>query len=548
MTEAVAGTWLERTVDAAVGIVNPRRAYLRAHFRRMERDPDYREGVEGILRASGYRKRAETSAPKSLAHVGSVGQDQRSADAVVLAQLRERRARARALKRDNAIAAGLLNNTPREVVGTGLSPQSMAPEEIRDALESVWAERRDQLFPAEGLGFRDHQELMAAKLLEDGEVWIKAAATDGSEPVWFETVEADRVQWPLGEYAKEKGGVIRDGIERDALGRITGYHIADWHPGDVAVPYTPAPGKHVPLTPDDFTFCTPDVARHLALKSRPGQSHGEPWLTPVDEDLAKLDLLIEASLKRMTMAACLAVFIQSELDLGGIVEVTAEDAGYEVDQAIKPGMIFKLAPGETVETLTPNFPVTDLTQFVQALARRVGTALGLSYLAVLSDASGYNYSSARTDLLRDRRLYRALQAKLISGYLQWLWESVLEDARLRGDPRLRGVTSAQIKAVRWICPGWEWVDPRNEAEAIGVKLGLRLTCLQDEAAALGKDWQELIRQQLVEEAFEAAERERLGLPPRVPLDPSAVTSTSVDDTVEDQDTEDQARSRRRLAA
>lgn len=522
------GAWYERAADAIVGTFSPRRAFLRQHFRRMERDGDYRQGVEALLRANGYRKRGNSySSHQGYPHqglnrtpFGVADWDNRSADAVNLLHLKRDRARSRYLARTNAIASGLLRNTAREVVGSGIWPQSVAESrnrraasDLRRNLESVFADACETLFPADGVDLREHQELMTLKLLEDGESMAKLAAT-GAAPLWIETIEADRLDWPVGA-ATPRGNTIRGGVERDASNRIVAYHVAKWHPGDVAVPNSPAISKPVPLTPKDYDRVTPDVARHLALRWRPGQSHGTPWLSPVLDDLNNLDLLIEASLKRVQVAACLSVFITSESQWGDILDATAEDYGYQIDEDIVPGMMFRLAPGEKVETVSPNFPVTDLDTFIKALARRIGAALGVSYLAVLGDASGYNYSSARTDLLRDRRLYRSLQDKLINGYLRWLWVHVLEDARLRGDPRMRGVTDEQIRRVAWIKPGWEWVDPRNEAEAIGKKLELGLTTLRDEAAALGKDYEDLIRQSALEaamrEAAAAEARESLGL-------------------------------------
>lgn len=494
------GNWFERTVDKVVSIASPRQAYIRQHFRRMERDPEYRAGVESVLVASGYRKRGIAEDRVSLAHVGQIGHDQRSADAVALLRLREQRSKSRALRRDNALAAGLINGTAREVVGAGLSPQSNAPEGVRELLEEVWAERADELFPAEVGGFREVQRLLVEKMLEDGEVFVTPAA-EGDEAVTFDMVEADRVQWPPGANASDREGSIRDGVERDGRGRIVAYHVAKWHPGDTAIPYSPAPGKSIPATPTDYERIPRGVCRHLALTSRPGQSHGVPWLAPVSDDLARLDLLVKASLERVTMAACLAIFIESAVELDGIMDVTAAEYGYEVDQALKPGLFFKLAPGEKVSTVSPNFPVADVDAFVRVLSRRIGTALGLSFLSVSYDASGYNYSSARVDLIRERRFHRQLQRKLVAEVLNWLWVSVMEDARLRGDVRLARVTDDQIQALSWTLPTQEWVDPRAEGEAIKLKLELGLTTLRDEAARLGHDWEEQAQQRAREKAF-----------------------------------------------
>lgn len=527
MASAEVGSWAERLVDRAVGIYSPKSALLRKHFRQMDRDPDYRAKVIKAVESSGYRKRSKPQqSGTSLAHVGRTGHDPRSADATSIGQIREQRAKSRALRRENALAAGLINGTAREVVGTGIRPQSLAEGDLRDTLEQVFRERCDELFPSEVGGFLEAQRLMIEKLLEDGEVLVKPAATTTvHEPIWFELVEADRLSWPTDVRPTDPEGAIRDGVERDRYGRIVAYWVSKWHPGDLAVPNSPAPAKHVPTTSRDFVRVPRGQVKHLALTGRPGQSHGVPWLAPVDEELARLDLLVRASLDRVTMAACLAVFIESPIELDGIIEATAKDYGYELDQALTPGMWFKLAPGEKVQHLSPNFPVNDVETFVKVLSRRIGTALGLSYLAVSYDASGYNYSSARTDLIRDRRLYRSLQRKLVDEVLTWIWITVLEDARLRGDVRMRGVSDEEIRAVGFTLPTQEWVDPANEGKAVELKLGMNLTTLRDEAAALGKDAEDLIRQRALETKLQRdVEEEILGAGNSEGLDGGQITT------------------------
>ena len=510
---AARGSLLERAKDTLLGVVSPRRAFLRGHFRLMEGDTEYRDAVLASIRAMGYK--ASTTGRNETPWSQAWGP--RSADAEILEGLEPIRNKSRELKRNDGLASGLLKSLPREVVGSGIVPKSSAGDpEVRAACNAVFTERFKNLFPADAVDFYEHQLLVVAKLIEDGECWIKEAKADPREPLWFEVVEADRVDTPLDSVPQDPQGRITAGIERDRWGRVVAYWISKKHPGDQVAGKTTGVMPTVPaLVAADFVRVGLDEAKHQMVTDRPGQSRGVPWLHAVVQDFRDLDLLMLAVMKRFQISASLAIFLESEDSLGDIFATTAKEYGYQLDQDIEPGMIFKLQPGEKVSTIKPDFPIPDLERLVILLARRIGAAIGVCWQTVLSDFSTSNYSSARTDLLRDRRLYRFIQHKLISGHLTWIWTRVLEDARLLGDVRLRGVSDEDIAAVGFIAPGWEWVDPQNQAAAVKEQLAIGLTSLRREAAALGRDWMEIQDERVEELARWRQLCEEHGLDPSV---------------------------------
>jgi len=489
-------------VNWAVGVVNPRRAVVRAHLNRMAEDVEYRETVLAVMRTCGYR--SARSDGNQTPWLGSGG----SADAHILSDLPALRERARTLRRDDPIGGGLINTFVNNVVGTGLRPQAririqeggaQTIDKKRNArLEEVWTDRKDRLDLANGLTHGEHQRLVFGKLLEDGEVLLKHVRRDAAEPLWFEVVEADRLATPHGQAAQIGSGEIRNGVEKDAAGVPVAYWLYRKHPSDII----PASGK----ISIDYDRWDAAVVRHIKLTERPGQSRGVPIFHAILQDLHDLDLLLLASLKRVQIAACLAVFIQSPHgEIPDLLQATAKTYGYQLDQAIEPGMIFRTYPEEQVQTLVPNFPTPELAPFIVMLCRRIGAALGVSWQVVLKDFSDSTYSSARTDLLESRQTYVAFQAMFIERCLKWEWSAVMEDARLRGDSRLAGVNDAELGMVQWIPNGWKWIDPVKEAQATKIGLEIGLTTLRDVCAAQGEDWEELLQQRAIEKAaYEAA--------------------------------------------
>lgn len=476
-----------------LGVVAPKRAAVLTHFDRLSKDDDYAEAVGFALRARGY-KAARTGpglTPWRGAHT------QRSADGEVLFDLPRLRARSRLANRDDPIASGLLRNFTNDVVGTGITWQS-----DDEGAEASWREIRDGLFPAEGMSFWEAQRLLYAKLLEDGEVLVKRSVANGE--LFFEVAEADRLATPHDAQPQDPEGQIREGVERDGTGRVVAYWIAKRHPGDTYLPHLKGRFPKPVFSARDFDRVPVEACYHLKLTNRPGQSRGVPFLTPCLQDLRDLDLLIEAALKRSQVAACLAAFIKSEEETPDLMGVTAKDFGYVLDEPLQGGSLFRLFPGEDVTTMPASEFGADFETFIRLLARRIGAALGVSWQLVLKDFSQANYSSARTDQLEARKIFRAHQQKLI-GCLDWIFREAMGYAAVAGS----APTTAE---GTWLTPGWEWVDPQKEVAAIELALAVGVTTLRDVCAERGKDWREVVRQKLLEEQFEMQERKRLGLP------------------------------------
>jgi len=509
--------WATRTYHSVLALFAPRRALVVRHLDRMDRDPDYREGVLEVLRARGYRH--GTSDKQTTPWNESAGP--RSGDAELLGDLTKLRNRSRMVSRDDAIGSGLFTTLRSNVIGTGIQDRASTGDDVQDdAVDEVWTELRDELAPADLLDWPSLQETLLDRLAEDGEVWIKASAVGDDDPLSFEVIEAERVETPFGAAPQDKLGQIRGGVERDRNDRVVAYWIQKHHPGaNVIAGIVAGPMKNQSLGPEAYDRVPAgDDVFHLRLPHRTGQSHSAPWLHAVLQDIHDLDHLTLAVLKRVQVAACLALFIKSSEAVPELLEVTAENYGYRLDQKLIPGMIFKLWPGEEVQTIDWRVPLTDLGQFVVLLARRIGAALGLPWTIVLKDFSASNYSSARSDILEARPAFAAFERRLIRA-LAWMRRRTLADAKLRGEARLRGVEEWSLTQAAWIGPEKQWVDPKKEAEAIQIALAIGVTTLRDEAAKRGQDWQELLRQRVKEESLERELREEAGLAVAVALSP-----------------------------
>lgn len=495
--ETRANKALEVASDWVVEKFNPRKAMMRRHARYMNQHADYREFMEVIARS--YRA-ADTGRNGGQWK----GLMQSAADAEIIIDLPTIRARSRELMRNDSIGSGLRKTFITNIVGTGIRPQARVKTGIDEAdtlinhnLAAVWNERKDNLDLANNLDQGSWQRLVFGKIFEDGDVLIKRSKRSNDDPVFTECVEGERLGYP---FSKSPGtsNEIRDGVEKDDAHIPVAFWINKQHPGDYL-----AFNKTVNLW--DYHRVDASEVIHLKVVERPGQTRGVPFLHTVLQDIHDLDLLMIASLKRTQIAACFCAIIQSDLPMSDLLPPTPipgqKGDGHKIEQQMEPGMFFKLNPGEEITTLVPNFPVPELVPFIVILCKRIGAALGISWQLVLKSFDGANYSSARTDLLESRQVFTLLQNWFIHAHLQKVWMWVMQDARLRGDRRLRGVTDEMLRQVTWIGNGWRWVDPVKEATATQLELAMGITTLRDVCAAQGKDWREMVDQRAVEKEY-----------------------------------------------
>lgn len=473
-------TRVHEALENAVGLVSPRRAAFMTHFRRMRCDEDYRHAVFAMLHARGYK--AAQSGRNDGKWMGGSG----SGDAELSTSLPAMRNRCRELDRDDSLAGSIFNTMEQNVVTTELRPQARTGDrEINKRLESVWNERKDTLFAAEGICMGAAQRRLLRRRQCDGDVFVKPAKRKPDEPVWFELIEGDRVNTP----ADKSTGRIVDGIEKDGDGVPVAVHVAKGSAGGLTA-FVSA------LNSSDFVRVSWGRIWQSKCGARGGQSRGEPKLHAVIQDLRDLDLLLLAVLKRTQIAACLAVFIKSDVDIEDMLQVTAKQYGYRLDETIEPGMMWKLYPKEEIQTLTPNFPLPDLVPFIIALASRIGGAIGLTWEYVLRDFSKDTYSSARTGQLACEPTWNSEKHDLCADLLTPMWTEVMHDAALRQDARLEGIDPALYGFVQWQGDGRKWVDPGKEAKAKETARKLGIETHYDQCAQLGYDAEEQIDREM----------------------------------------------------
>lgn len=339
---------------------------------------------------------------------------------------------------------------------------------------------------------------------------------------------ADRVDVGFSEGRYGDAARIRQGVEFDKDGRVVAYHVYRDSPSDG--------GWFVPTSTSRDRISAMDA--HLGLmRIRRNQIRG----VPVPVAIVMTSRLVDD----FTNAAILLE--QARASIGIVFEgVTAPQvkagerapAVFGVDgqpiKTLRPGNIMCVPTGVKANAVMPTMNGQNLQTVDEVLKRRMAAACGMGYETFTGDRTRSTFSAGRTAALEERKYWREQQGWLIHEQLTrpW-WEREVMFGILSGGIKLsnelRDYANAdkhRLLNVSVVGPGWEWVNPAQEAAATQIAMDLGVLSFQDACAERGKFWQDEITKSITREKFETEARTAAGLGPKA--SPAPMNLTIVD--------------------
>ena len=443
-------------------------------------------------------------------------------------------ARARWLVRNNGYAANAVEAFASNVVGTGIKPSSsIADAALKEELQSLWLAWTDEA-DAEGLtDFYGLQRRAVREVFLAGEVFLRMRPrreADGlTVPLQLQILSAEMLPLTMNRELPG-GGLIRQGIEFDRIGRRVAYHFLRRHPGDMTDPGLAGETVRVPAT---------DII-HVIDPVEAGQLRGVSRFTPAIVKLFTLDLYDDAELERKKTAAMFAMFITSPAP-----ETPLEPA--DEDLEVEPGQVVRLDPGEDVSTpATPDSGST-YEPFQYRTLLQISAALGIPYGYLTNDTAKGNFSNTRISLVDFRRRISAWQhGVLVYQMCRAVWTRWMDMAVLSGALDLPGYDAKrrQYQACMWLPTKWDWVDPMKDASAEILQIEAGLKSRTQALSERGYDAEQVEREIAAERLREHA----LGLDFRRPGSPAQAPgqggAQSTDARGEADDTEQETSERR----
>lgn len=409
-------------------------------------------------------------------------------------------ARSRELVVTNGYAANACEAFAANLVGDGIKPSSLIGDaDLRDQVQKLWLAWTDEA-DADGLtDFYGLQAMVAREMFVAGECFVRLRprrVEDGLlVPLQLQLLQSEMLPFEKTE-TDPNGNLIRCGVEFDLIGRRVAYHFRRRHPGDstdqrVAVPET----VRVPA----------EEVLHIYRPIDAGQIRGLPHVAPAMVRLFLLDQYDDAELDRKKTAAMFAGFITKMAPEDPMMGEADADLDGAAIASLEPGTMQVLLPGEDVKFSSPADVGGGYEAFQYRTLLAVSASLGLPYHLVTGDVRQANYSSLRAELVEFRRRIGQLQHGVIAHQLcRPIWQRWLETAVLSGaldaDP-------ADARAVQWIPPRWDWVDPLKDIQAQVLAMEAGLTSRRKVVEATGYDIEEVDR----ENASDAKRAADLGL-------------------------------------
>jgi len=419
---------------------------------------------------------------------------ERSADSEIHSVLTRMRARSRDLARNNEYVRRYFDLLKNNVVGDrgfGLQVKAQNSDGTLDtygnnAIETAFAAwgRLGNCTVDGRLSWVDAQKMVIEGLARDGEVFIiKHRNAQFKDTFSLEFIEPDQVDEQKSE-ALPNGNQIRMGVELDKFRRPVAYHLLTTHPGDYDFTTMTKSKKHIRVPADRVI--------HIYRPLRPGQTRGEPWLTPAIASLKQLSGWREASIVAARIGASKMGFFTSPAGDGFVADDL--DGNIPIMDA-DPGTFHQLPTGVDFKTFDPQYPNSEFDSFHKSVLKGIASAMGVSYTALANDLEATSYSSIRQGALDERDSYKNMQRFLVDHFIRPVYEAWLTAAMEMdtfGIPVARYDKFANASEFRG--RSWNWVDPLKEMTASinGMKSGV--LSLSDVASQFGKDAEELLAQ------------------------------------------------------
>lgn len=414
------------------------------------------------------------------------------------------------LYRNNPHARKIVRTLEAKVVGRGLSPQSQAVDgsgnphrAFRERAQQLWRDIGDEIDQRGrpgfgGLHLTDLQKAALRAVILGGEVLTHyRPITDAARrrrrltvPLQAQLVHADRL------YESHVSDSAFHGIELDPLtDRRTGYHLWTRHPADPRGPGNP-PTITIPA----------DSMSHLYVVEDVDQLRGVPWFSAA---LLKMRDTGDYEFNELTAAAMSACVVlgyrratgQSEFGLAASdSDELTDDDGNEIKH-IQPGMFVDLGADGDLTGFNPQRPSSDAPEFISHLLR--SEAAGVPGVKGSTLTGDYRRASFASERSADNDAWPELEGVqdwFAFNWCQPLYEKVVEAAFMAG--YFSGVVSdAEFSANRksFLAANWQGpvalsINPKDDAEAARERVRNGSSSVQREAAKLGRNWREIVKE------------------------------------------------------
>lgn len=425
----------------------------------------------GNRKRRAYEAADKSRRGKAFRNAKSTGVNNEVAGALVT--LRDR---SRHMARNNGWARRAIEAITKHTIGEGIQPAPDADLETIKYVKRIW-EQWAKRTACDWYGkttFYGLQELAMRSIVEGGDVlilrrWVMPDK-DNPQPFKLQVIEGDQLDHTRNGY--NEYGYCRLGIQFNDDGRLIGYWIYEYHPGDTYIFATQIVSKYFPKE---------DVLHAFELL-RPGQVRGLPFGVASLMKQSDFSDYEDAQLVKQKVAACFAAFVLGSEDSGN-----DDDDSQKGIERLQPGIIEHLGNAESVEFANPP-SVSDYDAYSGRILQGVAAAYGITYEMLTMDYSKVNFTSGRMAKIDVTANFKSWQYNMIVPQIcAPVWDWFIQACIIAGK------LTTYIPAD-WTAPRIQQLDPVRETDAQVKRIQSGLATISETLRENGRDPEEFFRE------------------------------------------------------
>lgn len=396
------------------------------------------------------------------------------------------------------------------IIGKGIRGIPMCKDDkLREQIKNLWNEWSLEA-DYDGFDLDSMDRLLVRERDEAGEVFLRVIYMPASAglvvPIQFQVIESECLDHDYNEALKDDAKVVA-GIEFNSKGKIVAYHFNKNNPTDSTIVNKTLERIRVPA----------DEVCHYFKRSRAGQVRGSPRAYAGQMQMRDLMIYEENELERKKNSSATYATIQSTdssimSELGNDINTFTPDSGMTTppqvmgtDPAvINKGSVVHLYPGEKLEVTKVAESDPNYDAYIAGKNRTAAKALGLSYETYSGDLRGNSYSGIRVAKNLEEIKFGVDQEEFIKKVKRFVWQKWFDQAVVAGILKIPDYASrkAYYTAINWQAPGWKYINPLQEINAVAAEINAGISTRTIAAAARGRDFAELQAQLKAEREIE----------------------------------------------
>lgn len=365
---------------------------------------------------------------------------ERVADSDIVGELSTMRARSRDIIRNSSIGAGIIKLMCCGVIGDGLRMPTingavlgLSREKVKE-IENEFALWAESLFcdSERTLNFYALQDLAFSSFLENDDVfalltYIRNPVTDYTLSI--NLIESDTCNTP-SNFLSVAGVML--GIRKNKYNIPVSYFFKSNLPCSemdtfnyFSNPFSIEQYREIPA----YDARNRRQLLHILKKTRPGQTRGLLFLTPVLEQLKQIERYSDAELMASVIASKYTVFIKNPLNEALVLENITGEPGAEQhdnDLHLGDGVIAQLGDGQDITIANPARPNAQFADFISFTIKKIGMGLGLPF-EVLMQSFTSSYSASRGSLLEAEKTFLKYRQAFINDFCKPVYEHFLDE-------------------------------------------------------------------------------------------------------------------------